>query len=164
MVCELIVATLHGEILEGAKAARWFFGKKLEHPPGASRSFLPASVRTWLERQPGSIPPGGAALELLEVDRRVVVNLCRCNGERYFLLVREESSHATKERLQALGLSSREAEVMHWVCEGKTNPEIAIILKVTIHTVNRHLEHILAKLEVENRQKAIVTVLQRLGM
>jgi DNA-binding CsgD family transcriptional regulator len=62
------------------------------------------------------------------------------------------------------GLSAREAEVMHWVCEGKTNPEIAAILTVTIHTVNRHLEHILAKLGVDNRQRAIVAVMERLGM
>lgn len=65
------------------------------------------------------------------------------------------------ERLQALGLSPREAEVMHWVCEGKTNPEIAAILQVTIHTINRHVEHILAKLGVENRQKAMVAVLEK---
>ena len=29
------------------------------------------------------------------------------------------------ERLKTLGRAAREAEVMHWVCDGKTNPEIA---------------------------------------
>ncbi len=53
---------------------------------------------------------------------------------------------------------------MHWVCEGKTNAEIAQILSVTIHTVNRHLEHVFKKLGVDNRQKAIVAVLERLGV
>lgn len=32
------------------------------------------------------------------------------------------------------------------------------------HTVNRHAEHIFAKLGVDNRQKAIVAVMERLGM
>jgi ATP/maltotriose-dependent transcriptional regulator MalT len=52
---------------------------------------------------------------------------------------------------------------MHWVCEGKQNPEIAGILDVTLHTVKRHMEHILQKLGVESRQKAIKAVKDRLG-
>jgi DNA-binding CsgD family transcriptional regulator len=50
---------------------------------------------------------------------------------------------------------------MHWVSEGKTNSEIAIILEVTIHTVNRHVEHILSKLGVESRHKAMIAVQER---
>jgi DNA-binding CsgD family transcriptional regulator len=50
---------------------------------------------------------------------------------------------------------------MHWVCEDKTNSEIATILGVTIHAVNRHLEHILSKLGVESRQKAMIAVQDR---
>jgi ATP/maltotriose-dependent transcriptional regulator MalT len=49
------------------------------------------------------------------------------------------------------------------VCEGKQNPEIAGILYVTLHTVKRHIEHILKKLGVESRQKAIKAVTDRLG-
>ncbi|MDZ4287728.1 MAG: FHA domain-containing protein [Prosthecobacter sp.] len=164
VMCELIVAAANGEILEGDKAARWFFGKTLERQPGAEHNFLPPFVRIWLERQAANGQTGGAPLELQEVNRRVVVTLCRCNEGRYFLLVREESALVAAERLQSLGLSQREAEVMHWVCEGKTNPEIASILGVTIHTVNRHLEHILAKLGVDNRQKAMMSVIERLGV
>jgi DNA-binding CsgD family transcriptional regulator len=162
-LCELIVAGAGGEILEGEKAARWFFGKTLERPSETARALLPAPVRAWLKRQGSEVPPGGTVLELPEADRRVIVTLCRRNKDRCFLLVREDSAHAVVARLKSLGLSPREAEVMHWVGEGKTNPEIAGILKVTIYTVNRHLEHILAKLGVENRQKAIVTVLEKLN-
>lgn len=162
LMCELIVAAASGEILEGDKAARWFFGKTLERPPGAAHAYLPPSVCRWLERMTGASNSGVGPLELHEADRRVVVTLGRCNEGRYFLLVREESATLAADRLQALGLSPREAEVMQWVCEGKTNPEIAQILNVTTHTVNRHLEHILAKLGVDNRQKAIVVVMERL--
>lgn len=163
IVCELIVASASGEILEGDKAARWFFGKTLERPPGAAHSFLPSAVRKWLERQSSQSHTGGAPLELQELDRRVIVTLCRCNEGRYFLLVREESQLVATGRLQSLGLSQREAEVMHWVCEGKTNAEIASILTLSISTVNHHMEHIFAKLGVDKRQKAIVAVMERLG-
>ena len=38
--------------------------------------------------------------------------------------------------------------------QGKTNEEIGIILQVSARTVEKHLEHILAKLGVENRTAA----------
>jgi hypothetical protein len=38
--------------------------------------------------------------------------------------------------------------------QGKTNEEIAIILQVSPRTVEKHLEHILAQLGVENRTAA----------
>ena len=163
VVCELIIATEKGEILEGDKAAHWFFGKSLERAPGASHYFLPPSVRQWLERLAVENGIGVAPLELHNGDRRVVMSLARCNEGRFFLLVREESAQISTERLQSLGLTDREAEVMHWVCEGKKNPEIAQILFVSTHTVNRHMEHILKKLGVDNRQKAVKAVMDRLG-
>lgn len=162
LVCELIVAAADGDILEGEKAARWFFGKTLEGGAAAGRKRLPKTVWAWLKRQNADPKVSAAPLELHEPDRRVIVTLCRCIAGRFFLLVREESAQVAAERLQAIGLSEREAEVMHWVCDGKTNPEIAQLLSVSVHTVNRHLEHILAKLGVDNRRKAIVAVMERL--
>jgi DNA-binding CsgD family transcriptional regulator len=38
--------------------------------------------------------------------------------------------------------------------QGKTNEEIAIILQVSPRTVEKHLEHILVQLGVENRTAA----------
>ena len=55
------------------------------------------------------------------------------------------------EQLLSLGLSGRESEVLFWVAQGKTNPEIAVILGIGRRTVATHVEHILAKLGVENR-------------
>ncbi len=55
------------------------------------------------------------------------------------------------EDLEELGLSKREAEVLFWIAQGKTNPEIAVILGIARRTVAMHVEHILGKLTVENR-------------
>ena len=44
------------------------------------------------------------------------------------------------------------------MAEGKTNPEIGVILRVTVHTVKKHTEHLFAKLGVENRNAAARTV------
>lgn len=57
--------------------------------------------------------------------------------------------------LLALGLTPREAEVLFWLTEGKTNAEIGVILNSARRTVEKHVEHILEKLQVENRAAAI---------
>ena len=61
-------------------------------------------------------------------------------------------------KFASLPLTVREREVFGWICEGKSNPEIAAILGISVHTVHHHVEHLFAKLDVENRLQA-----QRLG-
>jgi DNA-binding NarL/FixJ family response regulator len=70
---------------------------------------------------------------------------------------------ATPEALQALGLTPREAEILSWVVQGKTNPEIGIILGIQLTTVKKHLESIFAQLGVENRTAAVTLALEKLG-
>lgn len=56
----------------------------------------------------------------------------------------------------------REAEVLYWVAEGKTNAEIATILSSSRRTVEKHVEHVLEKLGVENRAAAARVATARL--
>ena len=64
--------------------------------------------------------------------------------------------------LESLGLTPREAEVLLWVAQGKTNPEIGTILDLSPGTVRKHLEHIFQKLGVENRTGACLRALETL--
>lgn len=61
---------------------------------------------------------------------------------------------AGHERLRRL--TSREREVHYWLCQGKTNDEIATILGISAHTVKNHLSPIFQKLGVDSRYAAIV--------
>jgi len=70
---------------------------------------------------------------------------------------------ATPAALLPLGLTPREAEVLFWVSEGKTNAEIGMILDSAKRTVEKHVEHILEKLGVENRAAAIREALRMRG-
>lgn len=65
--------------------------------------------------------------------------------------------------LESLGLTPREAEVLLWAAQGKTNAEIGLILEASTATVKKHVEHILEKLGVENRQSAAVRALEILS-
>jgi DNA-binding CsgD family transcriptional regulator len=51
-------------------------------------------------------------------------------------------------------LTVREAEILLWAADGKTNADIAIIVGVSQRTVEKHLEHIFTKLGVETRTAA----------
>lgn len=74
------------------------------------------------------------------------------------------TSDATVPALMAcLGLTAREAEILSWVVQGKTNPEIGVILGIQLTTVKKHLESILAKLGVENRTSAVTLALEKLS-
>lgn len=64
-----------------------------------------------------------------------------------------------QRRLQGLGLSPRESEVLFWMTEGKQNREIADILGLQLGTVQDHVAHILAKHSQENRHAATVFAL-----
>lgn len=56
---------------------------------------------------------------------------------------------------QANGLlSEREREVLKCIRQGKMSKEIAGILKISVNTVNRHRQNILAKLMVDNSMEA----------
>ncbi len=59
---------------------------------------------------------------------------------------------------QKFGLTPREAEVLHWMAEGKRNSEIAIILGISERTVGKHRDHLFTKLGVETRTAAVATV------
>ena len=66
-------------------------------------------------------------------------------------------------RLEKLGISAREAEILLWIAQGKTNFETSIILDISAATVKKHLEHIYEKLGVEGRNAATLRALEILS-
>jgi len=78
------------------------------------------------------------------------------------LLFAERRPSGDYAPLRALGLSEREAEVLFWISEGKSNPEIALIIGAAAGTVKKHVENLLAKLGVENRAAAMRLALETL--
>ena len=65
--------------------------------------------------------------------------------------------------LRALDLTPREAEILLWVAQGKSNAEIAIITNASEKTVKNHLTHVFEKLGVESRNAATVRALEVLS-
>ena len=62
-----------------------------------------------------------------------------------------------------LGITRREAEVLMWLSRGKSNRDIAAILTLSPRTVNKHLEQIFAKLQIDNRASATAIAVRLIG-
>lgn len=52
-------------------------------------------------------------------------------------------------------LSSREEEMLNWICTGKSNAEIAKIIGISPWTVKVHVRNLMAKLDVCSRSQAV---------
>ncbi|MCB1204655.1 MAG: response regulator transcription factor [Verrucomicrobiae bacterium] len=62
-----------------------------------------------------------------------------------------------------LGLTGREAEVLLWVAQGKSNGDVSSILGCSEKTVKQHLGSIFEKLGVENRTSASLVAVETLA-
>lgn len=65
------------------------------------------------------------------------------------------------EALMVLGLTRREAEILHWIIQGKRDAEIAAIVGAKPRTVQKHVQNVLLKLGVENRTTAASEAIRR---
>jgi len=92
---------------------------------------------------------------------RLHCSLHPASAEDEWLLVLTESSNGAA--IEALSLqfrlTAREAEVLYWVAQGKTNRDIGDILGTRPKTITKHLEHVFEKLGVETRTAAASRVL-----
>jgi len=70
-------------------------------------------------------------------------------------MLAHESSETTTEVKATAVLSARQLQVLEWVRDGKTNPEIASILGISPATVKNHVQKVLHKLNVRNRAQAV---------
>jgi len=92
---------------------------------------------------------------------RLHCSLHPASAEDEWLLVLTESSNGAAVEALSLQfrLTAREAEVLYWVAQGKTNRDIGDILGTRPRTITKHLEHVFEKLGVETRTAAASRVL-----
>jgi DNA-binding CsgD family transcriptional regulator/PAS domain-containing protein len=141
----------------GIALLRDFFG---EEPLDA----LPSRISAWLQEKTRMKSAAETPVPDLIVgsDHRSLTIQTVANGEgsEYRLLLRETVRRLDARPLQSLGLTNREAEVLLWLSQGKSNSEIAIILTTKVRTIAKHLERVFAKLMVENRTAAAHTAME----
>jgi len=143
-------ATARGRELLGE-----YFGRRRK-----DRQRLPDLVTRWIHHntsrlehaneQPGRITPMVIDHGSRQLHLRMVPE-----DDHYLLFLEEDCVEIPAERLAHLGLSPRETQILGWIFQGKSNPEIATILNISVRTIHKHVEHIYVKLGIESRHAAI---------
>jgi len=140
---------------------------------GASSAVVPGQIGAHIRRVTSpcswltalTLPAARSApLLLAREGRRVGFAMHESTGDDEWLVVLTESDErgAIESLALAFRLTAREAEVLHWVTQGKTNRDIGEILGTSPRTVTKHLEHVFEKLGVETRTAAAHMALARL--
>jgi DNA-binding NarL/FixJ family response regulator len=97
-------------------------------------------------------------------------NLLRLEGKgREIALLLSKDNFGLEESqpenlILPFNLTTREAEVLYWVAFGKTNRDIGEILNIGTRTVDKHVQHIFVKLNVETRTRAASLALSHLNL
>ena len=145
----LLIANTRGEVLFATRKTRVilpaFFAEM-------SDDLIPNEIRTWLMKGDTSKPLVIRHSKKGEIE----IHNFRLSPSGSLSLMRIEHRLVQQgpKALLALGLTAREAEVLYWITEGKTNPEIAIILDASLDTVKKHAANLYAKLGVPTRTSA----------
>ncbi len=129
--------------------------------PPEGPSGLPDVVNAWVhEQRVRRLDDGRPRLHLPLVKvvdgREVVARYIVGTAIRLDAFVIEERSVVRGAAdLIALGLTTREAELLFLLIQGASTFEISQSLRVTTGTINKHLQHIYRKLGVSNRIAAV---------
>jgi len=144
-------------------AARALLAAYFEPPRGGSDR-LPETLERWARQQGAAegrtddVPRPHAPLVIDRGEKRLVVRLLQ-GGAGPLLILEEQRTAPDPVPRERFGLTRREAEVLAWVAQGKTNGEIGTILGLSHRTVEKHLERTYQKLGVETRTAAAACAL-----
>jgi DNA-binding CsgD family transcriptional regulator len=164
----VIVIQGDGSVTLCSEQARVWLAEYFDSVHVGRRVTLPAPLAQWARERIGT-EAQGRRLRVVRRDPLIVHRGERClvadivvdHGKDLHLLRLEEVVlNAPASGLEALGLTPREAEVLSWVAQGKTNREIGLILESSARTVQKHIEHIFQKIGVESRTAAILKAWQ----
>lgn len=154
----MAISPQNGKILWQTPLARQWLQTYFSEENLAPETCPPHKVFSWIELAYNTHASGAnlQPLTIIHGANRLIFSAADLSDEKqWIILLREESDSAQIEALMAtFKLTKRESEVLYWTIKGKTNRDIGDILGSSTRTVNKHLEHIFAKLGVETRTAA----------
>jgi DNA-binding NarL/FixJ family response regulator len=160
----LLATNKHGTILWNTpQAARLI--DRLEPEELTPGLCLPEYVKRWMDDQFESETIRSTQLLLTDTDEHqlLISYIGQSGPDEYLLRIIENNFTITQARLsKVFGLTTREAEVLAWLANGKSNRDIGSILDLSPRTINKHLERVHKKLGVENRTAAAAMALNAL--
>ncbi len=159
----LFTVDLYGQLLWATPQVNHLINSAQSEPQTEPLNVrLPSLLQEWLKHNPVS----GNQLKLPSLLQPLTIEMLNLIDNREYLL-RLSNPHKPADDTQAFkekfGVTGREADVLLWIANGKTNREIAQILEMSPRTVNKHLEQVFRKLGVENRTSAAALAIKCLS-
>ncbi len=150
------VATKHRERIDGSGFPRGLAGAELTAPDRLLASA--EAYHALLEPRPHrpALDPRGAADHLRDEARSG-----HLDAESVEAVLAAAGHRASRRTPWPAGLTDREVEVLRLVAQGRSNREIAVELCITGKTAGNHVEHVYAKLGVNNRTQASLAAIDR---
>ncbi|MFO0707259.1 MAG: helix-turn-helix transcriptional regulator [Nitrospira sp.] len=159
----ILSVTGEGRILTSTPTAQRLLNKYGVHTKRGT-DWLPQALRTWLRKQIDQLVQADdiapAVQPLTIAGKAGTLRIRHVRQDTHHLLLLQEDRPQVTDDLAHFGLTTRETEILRWVIQGKTNPEIGHILGISRRTVHKHLERIYARLGVENRHAAMTVTME----
>lgn len=147
---DLVVLDYHMPGMEGLDGLRGALTKF----PKVKFALMSGVAKPEVAREAMTLGASGYFPKSLAADTMVNAIKFVLLGERYFPFDMMSEKDAVSSGDDFYGLSLRERQTLHGLCEGKSNKEIARELDLQEVTVKLHVKNILAKLSVKNRTQA----------
>lgn len=138
---------------------KYFAGEK------RAENSLPEIMSNWVKQtragqNPEDFSLPSPPLKITEARGELVVRFM-CNEQtREQTLLLEEKTFPSPQMFAHLPMTKREAEILFWITQGKSDGVIAALLGISPRTVQKHVENIYTKLGVETRTAAMLRALE----
>jgi DNA-binding CsgD family transcriptional regulator/GAF domain-containing protein len=156
----VVVLDRHGRVEFTTDGARRLLGDAL-----AKRGGLPDEVREWISEHRGPRPTAEPLVFRTGGDC-VLVRLLpsRREDRRQVLLLEGGTGELSVAALRGLGLTTRQAETLRLLALGDSPAQAASKLGIAPRTVDKHLQHVYAKLGAPTLQQATATAWAAVGV
>ncbi|MBX2881379.1 MAG: response regulator [Granulosicoccus sp.] len=156
----IIAADLKGRVIWATPSVRKRF------IPGVTK--LRSQTLAWLRQIALQAELNNYSEPYIETDCRgqsaQLIYLGQSGNQQYLMRVRDHGENTTRSVIKDyFELTGREADVLLWLVNGKSNKEIGEILSISPRTVNKYLDHVYVKLGVENRTAAAMVTMRRIA-
>ena len=153
----IVVLDPHGRVEFATDGARRLLGEK---DPGHL-----ADVQSWIAAQPS---PRAAAEPLVHhgANGAILVRVLptRRQDRRQVLLLEGGTGELSIAALGGFGLTARQAETLRYLALGRSPAQTASQMGIARRTVDKHLQHIYAKLGATTRSQAAATAWAAVGV
>ena len=132
--------------------------------PSTAGERLPPEISRWLMSAQSHTGADPMDLEIAGAELPLAVRAAPAEGGHWLLVLTETDAALMPSLLQKrFRLTAREAELLYWLSKGRSNREMGIIFGISGRTVDKHLQHVFEKMDVENRHAAVVKAIEALG-